>query len=71
MYLLDSSYDLKKHNILHDLEVDKTITPLNALVYPGLLSGLVTFTNAHYAFVPLSGKFLWISDGVSNFRNTR
>uniref|UniRef100_A0A1I8MLC1 A-macroglobulin complement component n=1 Tax=Musca domestica TaxID=7370 RepID=A0A1I8MLC1_MUSDO len=53
VYLLDSSYDLQKNDILYSLEVDISGLPFLALVYPGLLSGLVTLTNAHYEFVPL------------------
>ncbi|XP_073826198.1 thioester-containing protein 1 allele S1-like [Musca autumnalis] len=54
VYLLDSSYDLNKWPILYSLQYEVSRTPLNALVYPGLLSGVITFTNAHYKFTPLT-----------------
>ncbi|XP_061388919.1 thioester-containing protein 1 allele R1-like [Musca vetustissima] len=53
VYLLDPSYDLKRMDILRSLMNDVSSLPFRALVYPGLLSGVITFTNAHYAFVPL------------------
>ncbi|XP_073822275.1 thioester-containing protein 1 allele S3-like [Musca autumnalis] len=54
VYLLDSSYDLKRGDILTSLKKDVSSLPFRAQVYPGLVSGVVTFTNAHYTFVPLS-----------------
>uniref|UniRef100_A0A1I8P930 TEP1-F n=1 Tax=Stomoxys calcitrans TaxID=35570 RepID=A0A1I8P930_STOCA len=56
VYLLDNSYDLQRETILSSLESDRSSIPLSALVYPGLLSGIVTLTNAHYIFEPL-GQF--------------
>uniref|UniRef100_T1PK35 TEP1-F n=1 Tax=Musca domestica TaxID=7370 RepID=T1PK35_MUSDO len=53
VYLLDPSYELKKYHILDSLRSDITRIPMLALVYPGLLSGVITMTNAHYEFVPL------------------
>ncbi|XP_073829316.1 thioester-containing protein 1 allele S1-like [Musca autumnalis] len=57
VYLLDPSYDLQKDEILEALRHDLSGLPFLALVYPGLLSGVVTMTNAHYEFVPLYGAF--------------
>ncbi|XP_065356093.1 thioester-containing protein 1 allele S1-like [Calliphora vicina] len=50
VYLLDNSYDLKKHTILRELNNEISYSPIAASVYPGLLSGLLTLTNAHYPF---------------------
>lgn len=57
VYILDPSYDLKKSVILNSLRSEVSVTPLYALEYPGLLSGIVTLTNAHYNFVPFKRKF--------------
>ncbi|KAM7352027.1 thioester-containing protein 1 allele S1-like [Cochliomyia hominivorax] len=48
VYLLDKSYDLYKKDILHDLEVDKSYIPDDDYIQPGIISGLITLTNAHY-----------------------
>ncbi|XP_061386557.1 thioester-containing protein 1 allele S3-like [Musca vetustissima] len=56
VYLLDPSYDLHKDDILGSLREDVSGLPFLALVYPGLLSGVITMTNAHYEFVPLHCK---------------
>lgn len=56
VYLLDSTYDLNKWPILYSLLYDTSGVAFQALIYPGYLSGVITFTNAHYKFVPLSGK---------------
>ncbi|KAI8124965.1 CD109 antigen [Lucilia cuprina] len=50
VYLLDNSYDLDRNDILDELNHEISYTPIPALVYPGLTSGLVTLTNAHYPF---------------------
>ncbi|XP_075152794.1 thioester-containing protein 1 allele S3-like [Haematobia irritans] len=54
VFLLDNSYDLKKNEILHSLENDFSRLPMPTTVYPGVLSGIITLTNAHYKFVPLN-----------------
>lgn len=56
VYLLDPTYDLKREEILSGLSNDLTYLPFPAVVYPGVLSGLVTFTNAHYKFVSFEGE---------------
>uniref|UniRef100_A0A1I8MYQ6 TEP1-F n=1 Tax=Musca domestica TaxID=7370 RepID=A0A1I8MYQ6_MUSDO len=53
VYLLDPSYDFKKEKMLEALQQDTSRLPFLALVYPGLMSGVLTLTNAHYEFVPL------------------
>uniref|UniRef100_A0A1I8MSQ9 TEP1-F n=1 Tax=Musca domestica TaxID=7370 RepID=A0A1I8MSQ9_MUSDO len=55
VYLLDSTYDLNKWPILYSLLYDTSGVAFQALIYPGYLSGVITFTNAHYKFVPLNG----------------
>ncbi|XP_037812878.1 CD109 antigen-like, partial [Lucilia sericata] len=51
VYLLDNSYDLDRNDILDELNHEISYTPLPwAMVYPGLTSGLVTLTNAHYPY---------------------
>uniref|UniRef100_A0A1I8MQ18 Alpha-2-macroglobulin domain-containing protein n=1 Tax=Musca domestica TaxID=7370 RepID=A0A1I8MQ18_MUSDO len=39
--------------MLEALQEDTSRLPFLALVYPGLMSGVLTLTNAHYEFVPL------------------
>lgn len=58
VYLLDNSYDLMKYKILSDLREEKSYSPIQASIYPGLVSGLVTLTNAHYPFDPTNGKYV-------------
>ncbi|XP_065356087.1 CD109 antigen-like [Calliphora vicina] len=48
VYLLDNKYDLYKKTILKDLIEDKTYIPDAEIVRPGIISGLITLTNAHY-----------------------
>ncbi|XP_005182170.2 thioester-containing protein 1 allele R1 [Musca domestica] len=50
VYLLDSSYDLDGRQILNELGSDLTYSPIKSLLYPGIISGLLTLTNAHYPF---------------------
>ncbi|XP_037812884.1 pregnancy zone protein-like [Lucilia sericata] len=50
VYLMDKSYDLNGPEILSDLANEVSYTPIAATVYPGLISGLLTLTNAHYPF---------------------
>ncbi|KAM7352029.1 thioester-containing protein 1 allele S3-like isoform 2-T2 [Cochliomyia hominivorax] len=56
VYLLDNSYDLKKSKILLDLDEERSYSPVAATVYPGLLSGLLTLTNANYKFEILNSN---------------
>ncbi|XP_058980696.1 thioester-containing protein 1 allele S1 [Musca domestica] len=65
VYLLDPSYDLQRDDILKSLMDDVSSVPFRALVYPGLLSGVITFTNAHYEYVPLTSHTAVSPVGVS------
>lgn len=47
-----------KYKILSDLREEKSYSPIQASIYPGLVSGLVTLTNAHYPFDPTNGKYV-------------
>ncbi|TMW44351.1 hypothetical protein DOY81_010570, partial [Sarcophaga bullata] len=49
VYLLDKTYDLSRTNILNDLLNEKTFSPVLASVYPGIVSGIITLTNAQYS----------------------
>ncbi|XP_065358094.1 thioester-containing protein 1 allele S3-like [Calliphora vicina] len=51
VYLLDNKYDVYKKTILKDLIEDKTYIPDAEIVRPGIISGLITLTNAHYPVV--------------------
>ncbi|XP_037809421.1 CD109 antigen-like [Lucilia sericata] len=55
VYLLDSSYDLNGPEIMSDLYEETSYSPIAATVYPGLTSGLLTLTNAHYRFEYVPG----------------
>ncbi|KAM7351081.1 uncharacterized protein ACRADG_004066 [Cochliomyia hominivorax] len=48
VYILDNTYDLYKHNIINDLDADKSYIPDAHIKRPGIISGLITLTNAHY-----------------------
>ncbi|KAM7352866.1 thioester-containing protein 1 allele R1-like [Cochliomyia hominivorax] len=48
VYLLDNKYDLYKKDILEDLENDKLYIPDAYIIRPGIISGLITLTNARY-----------------------
>lgn len=48
VYLLDKNYDLYKDDILKDLESDKSYVSRDNLENPGVISGLITLTNAHF-----------------------
>ena len=56
VYLLDSSYDLYKNDIITDLVEEVSFTLLPPSTYPGILSGAVTLTNAHYPYELLKRK---------------
>lgn len=58
VYLLDNSYDLMRNDIFSDLYNEKSYSPIHASVYPGLLSGLLTLTNANYPYEPLNSKYV-------------
>ncbi|TMW41505.1 hypothetical protein DOY81_013417, partial [Sarcophaga bullata] len=47
VYLLDNSYDLDTAQIFEEL-YEKTFSPAHTSGYPGLVSGLITMTNAHH-----------------------
>ncbi|KAM7351079.1 uncharacterized protein ACRADG_004064 [Cochliomyia hominivorax] len=53
VYLLDSSYDLKKYDIFFGLTNDRSYIPIATPLYPGVISGLITLTNSHY-YLPKS-----------------
>ena len=55
VYLLDNTYDLSTSEIFEEL-YEKTYSPIPASGYPGLVSGLITMTNAHHPFGDLLGK---------------
>ncbi|XP_037809399.1 LOW QUALITY PROTEIN: C3 and PZP-like alpha-2-macroglobulin domain-containing protein 8 [Lucilia sericata] len=48
VYILDKKYDIYKTQILEDLKVDVSYIPNAYIVRPGIISGLITLTNAHY-----------------------
>ncbi|XP_046810401.1 CD109 antigen-like [Lucilia cuprina] len=48
VYILDKKYDLYKTQILQDLNADVSYIPNAYIVRPGIISGLITLTNAHY-----------------------
>ncbi|XP_037809417.1 CD109 antigen-like [Lucilia sericata] len=52
--VLDKTYDLNKGEIIKHLVSVRSYSPIAASVYPGIMSGLVTLTNAHYTFQRLS-----------------
>ncbi|KNC22900.1 hypothetical protein FF38_00366 [Lucilia cuprina] len=56
VYLLDNTYDLNRGEILSHLDYEVSYTPIAATLYPGLTSGLLTLTNAHYPFENIPGK---------------
>ena len=53
VYLLDNSYDLKKSEILDDLQNDRTFTNTNGA---GALTGVITFTNANSPMLSVQRK---------------
>ena len=55
VYLLDNTYDLSRSDIFEELD-EKTYSPIPASGYPGLVSGLITMTNAHYPLGNFLGK---------------
>ncbi|XP_061388931.1 thioester-containing protein 1 allele S3-like [Musca vetustissima] len=56
VYFLDPSYDLNRDTILASMKADVSTLPFPASVYPGLLSGVITLTNAYYEFKPASAN---------------
>lgn len=56
VYLLDSTYDVYKKEIVNDLIDEVSFNLLPPSTYPGILSGVVTLTNAHYPYTILSRK---------------
>ncbi|XP_061402516.1 thioester-containing protein 1 allele S3-like [Musca vetustissima] len=56
VYFFDPSYDLNRDTILASMKADVSTLPFPASVYPGLLSGVITLTNAHYEFKPASAQ---------------
>ncbi|XP_046805132.1 CD109 antigen-like [Lucilia cuprina] len=52
--VIDKTYDLNKDEIIKDLVSVRSYSPKAATVYPGIISGLVTLTNAHYYYQRLS-----------------
>uniref|UniRef100_A0A1I8NLA8 TEP1-F n=1 Tax=Stomoxys calcitrans TaxID=35570 RepID=A0A1I8NLA8_STOCA len=48
---LNSNYDLSINNIWNNLASDRTYLPIPATQYPGMVSGVVTLTNANYYFL--------------------
>ncbi|XP_037809422.1 CD109 antigen-like [Lucilia sericata] len=50
VYLLDNTYDLYKDDIMSDLIHERSYSPMAAVLYPGIISGLLTLTNAHYPY---------------------
>ncbi|TMW42791.1 hypothetical protein DOY81_012129, partial [Sarcophaga bullata] len=48
VYILDSSYDLYKKDILNDLAEEKSYSVVPPGTYPGILSGVITLTNANF-----------------------
>ena len=56
VYLLDNTYDLSRTDVLDDLVNEKTFSPVLASVYPGIVSGIITLTNAQYAFEDFYSK---------------
>ncbi|XP_037809419.1 CD109 antigen-like [Lucilia sericata] len=55
VYLLDKTYDLNRVEILDELIEERSYAPIAATVYPGIVTGLLTLTNAHYPFKNHSG----------------
>ncbi|XP_065358197.1 thioester-containing protein 1 allele S3-like [Calliphora vicina] len=55
VYLLDNTYDLNRDDILSQLIRERSYAPYEATVYPGLITGLLTLTNANYPFKSWSG----------------
>lgn len=58
VYLLDKNYDLYKDDILKDLASDTSYVPDGNIVRPGIISGVITLTNAHYT-VASQGMFFY------------
>ena len=56
VYLLDSSYDLYKKDIINDLIAEVSYTTVPPSTYPGILSGVITLTNAHYPYSVFNSK---------------
>ncbi|XP_037809423.1 CD109 antigen-like [Lucilia sericata] len=48
VYLLDNSYDLNRNDILSELISERSFSVVDFSQYPGIISGLLTLTNAHY-----------------------
>ncbi|XP_073822199.1 thioester-containing protein 1 allele S3-like [Musca autumnalis] len=65
VYLLDRTFDLDRTKILRELSDDLTYSPVKSNYYPGIISGLLTFTNAHYPFSQTSVPRFPISWGSS------
>ncbi|XP_061386555.1 thioester-containing protein 1 allele R1-like [Musca vetustissima] len=53
-------------DIMSSLQYDVSRVPFLALVYPGLLSGVITMTNAHYEFVPLLETWIFENYEITN-----
>ena len=56
VFLLDSSYDLYKKDIITDLVEEVSFILVPPSTYPGILSGVITLTNAHYPYKVLERK---------------
>ena len=56
VYLLDSSYDLYKKDIISDLAKEKSYSAGQSGTYPGILSGVITLTNANFQYSKFRGK---------------
>ncbi|XP_046812425.1 CD109 antigen-like [Lucilia cuprina] len=55
VYLLDNSYDLNRNDILNELINERSFSTVTFSQYPGIISGLLTFTNAHYPVESFGG----------------
>ena len=58
VYLLDSSYDLYKKDIINDLNAEVSFNLVPSITYPGALSGVLTLTNAHYPYIVFRRKHM-------------
>lgn len=48
VYLLDNTYDVYKETIISDLLYDQSYVYDAHIIRPGIISGVITLTNAHY-----------------------
>ncbi|XP_061400995.1 alpha-2-macroglobulin-like [Musca vetustissima] len=63
VYNLNREYDLDRTQILNELRDDLTYSPLKSKFYPGIISGLLTFTNAHYPYTEVTDRYIPTSWG--------